>query len=140
MTDAHGPTSANAGPCVSNQASTNGRCGRGSSNLGRWEGSPVVSDHLVGSPPGNSPNGARHMTESLKLSHSLSLLVLPHNPITQSSSPFSTLLTMSGKFEPKVPVNLDPPKDDPISQEELAAADGTAMFPPRHDEESLNFD
>ncbi|KAH7266332.1 hypothetical protein FSOLCH5_012756 [Fusarium solani] len=31
---------------------------------------------------------------------------------------------MSGKFEPKVPVNLDPPKDDPISPEELAAADG----------------
>jgi hypothetical protein len=36
---------------------------------------------------------------------------------------------MSGKFEPKVPVNLDPPKDDPISPEELAAADGTAMSP-----------
>ncbi|KAJ4313746.1 hypothetical protein N0V84_009258 [Fusarium piperis] len=31
---------------------------------------------------------------------------------------------MSGKFEPKVPVSLDAPKDDPISQEELAAADG----------------
>ncbi|KAL6363401.1 hypothetical protein LRP88_02814 [Fusarium phalaenopsidis] len=36
---------------------------------------------------------------------------------------------MSGKFEPKVPVNLNPPKDDPISPEELAAADGTAMSP-----------
>ncbi|KAL7622986.1 hypothetical protein AAE478_006665 [Parahypoxylon ruwenzoriense] len=32
---------------------------------------------------------------------------------------------MAGKFEPKVPVNLDPPKDDPISLEELARADGT---------------
>ncbi|KAI0896760.1 cytochrome b5 [Annulohypoxylon nitens] len=32
---------------------------------------------------------------------------------------------MSGKFEPKVPVNLDPPKDDPISVEELAKADGS---------------
>ena len=31
---------------------------------------------------------------------------------------------MSGKFEPKVPVNLSPPKDDPISPEELAKADG----------------
>ncbi|KAI1639591.1 cytochrome b5-like heme/steroid binding domain-containing protein [Biscogniauxia mediterranea] len=32
---------------------------------------------------------------------------------------------MSGKFEPKVPVNLDPPKDDPISLEDLAKANGT---------------
>ncbi|KAI0472545.1 cytochrome b5-like heme/steroid binding domain-containing protein [Xylariaceae sp. FL0804] len=32
---------------------------------------------------------------------------------------------MAGKFEPKVPVQLDPPKDDPISQEELARANGT---------------
>lgn len=31
---------------------------------------------------------------------------------------------MSGKFEPKVPVDLNPPKDDPISLEELAKADG----------------
>ncbi|KAK6842469.1 hypothetical protein PG990_005587 [Apiospora arundinis] len=31
---------------------------------------------------------------------------------------------MSGKFEPKVPVNLNPPKDDPISLEDLAKADG----------------
>lgn len=28
------------------------------------------------------------------------------------------------RFEPKVPVQLDPPKDDPISQEELAKCDG----------------
>ncbi|KAK9421540.1 putative Cytochrome b5-like heme/steroid binding domain-containing protein [Seiridium cardinale] len=32
---------------------------------------------------------------------------------------------MSGKFEPKVPVQLDAPKDDPISLDELAKADGT---------------
>ncbi|KAJ2902698.1 hypothetical protein MKZ38_000208 [Zalerion maritima] len=32
---------------------------------------------------------------------------------------------MSGKFEPKQPVQLNPPKDDPISQEELTKADGT---------------
>ncbi|ROT37728.1 cytochrome b5 [Sodiomyces alkalinus F11] len=32
---------------------------------------------------------------------------------------------MTGKFEPKVPVNLDPPKDDPIAVEELVAANGT---------------
>lgn len=31
---------------------------------------------------------------------------------------------MSGKFEPKTPVNLNPPKDDPISLEDLAKADG----------------
>ncbi|KAJ8123494.1 hypothetical protein ONZ43_g577 [Nemania bipapillata] len=30
---------------------------------------------------------------------------------------------MAGKFEPKTPVNLDPPKDDPITLEELAQAD-----------------
>ncbi|KAI0102782.1 cytochrome b5-like heme/steroid binding domain-containing protein [Nemania sp. FL0031] len=30
-----------------------------------------------------------------------------------------------GKFEPKTPVNLNPPKDDPITLEELAKADGT---------------
>ncbi|KAF4438492.1 putative DAP1 Damage response protein [Fusarium austroafricanum] len=29
---------------------------------------------------------------------------------------------MAGKFEPKVPVNLNPPKDDIISREELAKA------------------
>ncbi|KAI1165615.1 cytochrome b5-like heme/steroid binding domain-containing protein [Nemania serpens] len=32
---------------------------------------------------------------------------------------------MAGKFEPKVPVNLNPPKDDPITLEELAQANGT---------------
>ncbi|KAG7288621.1 hypothetical protein NEMBOFW57_004975 [Staphylotrichum longicolle] len=31
---------------------------------------------------------------------------------------------MAGKFEPKVPVQLDPPKDDIISLEELAKANG----------------
>ncbi|KAF2964922.1 hypothetical protein GQX73_g8636 [Xylaria multiplex] len=31
---------------------------------------------------------------------------------------------MAGKFEPKVPVNLNPPKDDPITLEELALANG----------------
>ena len=36
---------------------------------------------------------------------------------------------MSGKFEPKAPVNLDPPKDDPISPEELAKANGTSDLP-----------
>jgi hypothetical protein len=29
-----------------------------------------------------------------------------------------------GKFEPKNPVKLDPPKDDPISAERLAKCDG----------------
>ncbi|KAJ5176405.1 Cytochrome b5 [Penicillium canariense] len=32
---------------------------------------------------------------------------------------------MSERFTPKVPVQLDPPKDDPISLEELAKCDGT---------------
>ncbi|KAI3326212.1 cytochrome b5 [Xylariaceae sp. AK1471] len=32
---------------------------------------------------------------------------------------------MAGKFEPKVPVNLSPPKDEPITLEELAKANGT---------------
>lgn len=31
---------------------------------------------------------------------------------------------MAGKFEPKVAVQLNPPKDDPISVEELAKCDG----------------
>ncbi|RYC61082.1 hypothetical protein CHU98_g5112 [Xylaria longipes] len=31
---------------------------------------------------------------------------------------------MAGKFEPKVPVNLNPPKDDPITLEELSQANG----------------
>jgi hypothetical protein len=31
---------------------------------------------------------------------------------------------MAGKFEPKVPVKLNPPKDDPISVTDLAKADG----------------
>ncbi|KAK7415373.1 hypothetical protein QQX98_005912 [Neonectria punicea] len=31
---------------------------------------------------------------------------------------------MSGKFEPKTAVTLDPPKDDPISAEELARSNG----------------
>ncbi|PHH81278.1 hypothetical protein CDD82_1144 [Ophiocordyceps australis] len=31
---------------------------------------------------------------------------------------------MAGKFEPKVPVQLDPPKNDPISIDELAKANG----------------
>lgn len=35
---------------------------------------------------------------------------------------------MAGKFEPKVPVQLAPPKTDPISLEALAEANGTFMF------------
>ncbi|CEJ82539.1 Putative Cytochrome b5-like Heme/Steroid binding domain-containing protein [[Torrubiella] hemipterigena] len=31
---------------------------------------------------------------------------------------------MTGKFEPKTPVVLNPPKDDPITLEELAKANG----------------
>ncbi|KAK6358955.1 hypothetical protein TWF696_000127 [Orbilia brochopaga] len=32
---------------------------------------------------------------------------------------------MAGKFEPKEPVNLDPPKDDIITKEHLSKCDGT---------------
>jgi hypothetical protein len=32
---------------------------------------------------------------------------------------------MSGKFEPKTEVHLNPPKDDPITVEELAKYDGS---------------
>jgi hypothetical protein len=42
---------------------------------------------------------------------------------------------MAGKFEPKTAVALDPPKDDPITVEELAAADGKP--PPRGDSACL---
>ncbi|KAL1977993.1 hypothetical protein VTN31DRAFT_852 [Thermomyces dupontii] len=33
--------------------------------------------------------------------------------------------SQSKRFEPKEPVQLDPPKDDPISKEELSKCDGT---------------
>ena len=39
---------------------------------------------------------------------------------------------MAGKFEPKVPVQLNPPKDDPISLEELAQANGRSYFTFQH--------
>jgi hypothetical protein len=38
---------------------------------------------------------------------------------------------MSGKFEPKTPVNLAPPKDDPISIEFLSKCNGK-LFPGSH--------
>ncbi|PHH71798.1 hypothetical protein CDD80_4989 [Ophiocordyceps camponoti-rufipedis] len=34
---------------------------------------------------------------------------------------------MAPRFEPKVPVQLDPPKDDPISLEQLAKANGESL-------------
>lgn len=37
---------------------------------------------------------------------------------------------MSGKFEPKQPVTLAPPKDDPITVEELAKANGKCAVCP----------
>ncbi|KAI9172506.1 putative steroid-binding protein 3 [Paramyrothecium foliicola] len=36
----------------------------------------------------------------------------------------SNIITMTGKFEPKVPVNLEPPKTEPISLDDLAKANG----------------
>lgn len=35
---------------------------------------------------------------------------------------------MSGKFEPKTPVQLAPPKDDIISLEELSKANGESLL------------
>lgn len=35
---------------------------------------------------------------------------------------------MTGKFEPKTPVQLNPPKDDPISKEYLAKCNGMVAF------------
>jgi membrane-associated progesterone receptor component len=35
---------------------------------------------------------------------------------------------MSGKFEPKQKVELDPPKDDPISLDYLSKCDGTLLI------------
>lgn len=35
--------------------------------------------------------------------------------------------TDSGRFAPKVPVQLDPPKDDLITTEELAKCDGMLL-------------
>lgn len=34
---------------------------------------------------------------------------------------------MASRFEPKVPVQLNPPKDDPISKDELAKANGMSL-------------
>jgi hypothetical protein len=64
----------------------------------------------------------------------------PRHPILYSSHLVSCYLfrhlsvhprrsaTMSGKFAPKEPVVLNPPKDDPISPEELAAANGEILM------------
>lgn len=54
--------------------------------------------------------------------------VLAQDYRTAPPPPFSTATTMAGKFEPKVPVQLDPPKDDPISAEELAKANGMVIW------------
>lgn len=40
---------------------------------------------------------------------------------------FKVQFTMSGKFEPKNPVRLNPPKDDPISAERLAQCNGMKL-------------
>ncbi|OAA33502.1 Cytochrome b5 [Moelleriella libera RCEF 2490] len=37
---------------------------------------------------------------------------------------------MAGKFEPKTPIQLDPPRDDPISVDELAKANGNKAYQP----------
>jgi hypothetical protein len=48
---------------------------------------------------------------------------------------------MAGKFEPKVPVQLAPPKDDLISLQDLAKANGTASHPrPFKPSLNLHFD
>lgn len=42
------------------------------------------------------------------------------------------------RFSPKVPVQLDPPKDDLISQEELAKCDGKSLSSPSLSETSAH--
>jgi len=51
------------------------------------------------------------------------VLIAPHS--VHQTQP---TVTMTGKFEPKEPVQLAPPKDDPISLEELAQATGARHF------------
>ena len=46
--------------------------------------------------------------------------------------------TDSGRFAPKVPVQLDPPKDDLITPEELAKCDGTFSAPIQYMETPQN--
>ncbi|THX02530.1 cytochrome b5 [Aureobasidium pullulans] len=46
-------------------------------------------------------------------------------PKQQFKVPIEIATKMSGKFEPKQKVDLDPPKDDPISLDYLSKCDGT---------------
>lgn len=56
-------------------------------------------------------------------------LFTPFYPLLTSSHIFTRPSSiMGGKFEPKEPVNLDPPKSDPISLEDLAKANGTNFY------------
>lgn len=52
------------------------------------------------------------------------LTITQHNAYNR----FLLSANMSGKFEPKAPVNLDPPKDDPISLAELGKANGKSTW------------
>ena len=55
----------------------------------------------------------------------------PRNPQYRHLSPTSQNIKMTGgKFEPKTPVVLAPPKDDPITLEKLAIANGTKPLRP----------
>lgn len=45
---------------------------------------------------------------------------------------------MAGKFEPKEPVKLNPPKDDPITLEELSKCNGTLWNAPRRQASNLH--
>lgn len=45
-------------------------------------------------------------------------------PEQQFKVPIKIAIKMSGKFEPKHKVDLDPPKDDPISLDYLSKCDG----------------
>lgn len=59
--------------------------------------------------------------------------LLQRSSLLPTSPPYQTERNakMSGKFEPKTPVQLNPPKSDPISLEELAKADGKQTKCPR---------
>lgn len=75
---------------------------------------------------GGGQQNAEQVIKSLAQLNTLSELfcLSPH------SSGEKSIEKMSGKFAPKVPVQLDPPKDDPISLEDLAKANGKPALSP----------
>lgn len=77
----------------------------------------------------NAPTNERILTTEASIvqtpftsSHPLHI---QHKNLPLEPPPSSVENKMSGRFEPKTPVTLNPPKDDPISLDYLAKCDGT---------------